>query len=316
VCLLVSLLAAAAGNLCADPTSFACIWSGTNGLPLPGVATNTTTDCLNSPTSFLTASALDSLDWGAPKALSGPSGLGDATPGANNYQATTYDPVSYRTATVRNDQIAIQLAPGYTGSAPGVTRVDDFALRWNGSTWLPGNFVTPSLVGAQLHFNSASDTTSPPGDHLLELKDGGPLELTLLGKGAFGEWFRIAALGGDPTGLFVAVVEGFDIYGHSLGKYTMTESGSSGTGGICAGLSNTPPVPCNDAPLVGFYDPEGRIKSIYISVFNPSNLNSPIGFAIDTLTLQEVPEPVMPLMIGGGLAAIALYRRKRRSPVV
>ena len=64
-----------------------------------------------------------------------------------------------------------------------------------------------------------------------------------------------------------------------------------------------------------YYDPQGRIKSIYISVFNPSDLRTPIGFAIDSLTLQEIPEPAMPLMIGGGLAALALYRRKRRSRV-
>jgi hypothetical protein len=64
---------------------------------------------------------------------------------------------------------------------------------------------------------------------------------------------------------------------------------------------------------VGFYDPEGRIKSIYISVFDPSNLANPIGFAIDALQLDEVPEPAMLLMIGGGLVAIALYGRKRRA---
>ena len=73
-------------------------------------------------------------------------------------------------------------------------------------------------------------------------------------------------------------------------------------------------MPCNDAPYVGFYDPEGRIRSIYVSVFN-HNGTTPVGFAIDSLYLEPIPEPAVPLMIGGGLAAMALYRRKRRSRV-
>jgi hypothetical protein len=93
-----------------------------------------------------------------------------------------------------------------------------------------------------------------------------------------------------------------------------------GTGGTCLSLYQGPsaaPVPCNDAPYVGFYDPQGRISSIYISVFDPADtrFRNPLGFAIDSLYAQEAPEPALPLMIGGGLAAIALYRRKRRSQV-
>jgi hypothetical protein len=71
---------------------------------------------------------------------------------------------------------------------------------------------------------------------------------------------------------------------------------------------------------VGFYDPQGRITSIYISVFNPGSLSTPIGFAIDSLKIDPlvpppVPEPAMSLLIGGGLAAMALYRRRRRARV-
>jgi hypothetical protein len=71
---------------------------------------------------------------------------------------------------------------------------------------------------------------------------------------------------------------------------------------------------------VGFYDPQGRITSIYISVFNPGNLSTPVGFAINSLNFDpttpgDIPEPAMPLTIGGGLAALALYHRKRRARV-
>jgi hypothetical protein len=129
-------------------------------------------------------------------------------------------------------------------------------------------------------------------------------------------WFEIASLSDSRNTLFVAGLQAFDSSGNSLGTYQLTET-ANGTGGICPSLGIRPPVPCNDAPYVGFYDPEGRISSIYISVFNPGNLSTPIGFAIDTLDIdpsaaQWVPEPAMPLMIGGGLAAIALLGRKRR----
>jgi hypothetical protein len=76
-------------------------------------------------------------------------------------------------------------------------------------------------------------------------------------------------------------------------------------------------LPCNDAPYVGFFDPQGRIGSVYISVFNVGSPTIPIGFAIDSLYVDEssVPEPAIPLLIGTGLAAMALYRRKRHARV-
>jgi hypothetical protein len=132
-------------------------------------------------------------------------------------------------------------------------------------------------------------------------------------------WFEIAALSGSNS-LFQVDVQAFGNGGVSLGSYTLTESGAYGSGGTCSTLTGRPPVPCNDAPYVGFYDPEGRIRSIYISVCavgavcNPNLAGyAPIGFAIDSLLVDEIPEPAMPLLIGGGLAAILLYGRKRRS---
>jgi hypothetical protein len=164
------------------------------------------------------------------------------------------------------------------------------------------------------HFSSASsESTSPTNnDKLLESSSGAPLELTFLSDPVYGVWFQIASILGTNS-FFTAQVQAFDSSHHPIGSYQLTESGLSGTGGLCPSVAANSPEPCSDAPYVGFYDPQGRISSIYISVFDPSSLSTPIGFAIDSLLVDPVPEPAMLLMIGSGLAAMALYGRKRRA---
>ena len=319
-CLLASLLAAGGGSLCASPV-LNCALSGlANGVIVPTSATNGSTGCWTNL--FITTSVVDSLNWGAPTSSTGPSGLGVATPD-NSFAVATSDPVQTRTATTNGDQVAIQLAPDYQGTAAAVYRVDDFALEYSSAlqSWaVPGAPGTASLMGFAGHFNSTTGTPppgAPAGDHLLELSNGGPLELTFLTDPVYGVWFEIAALSGSANTLFVAEVQTFDSSGDSLGTYRLTET-ANGTGGICPSLGIRPPVPCNDAPYVGFYDPQGRITSVYISVYNVGSPTVPIGFAIDSLYVDEgssVPEPAIPLLIGTGLAAMALYRRKRHARV-
>ena len=315
MCLLAGLLAATAGNLCASATlTLTC---NQTGLSVPNGITDSN-GCFK--TSFITTNISDSLNWGAPYAASGQSGLGAAILG-NNFPVSTSSPVANRTATVDNNQVAIQLAPGYTGGAVGLTRVDNAAEVWSGASWILAGFE--NIAGFQGHFNSNStpSVTPPPGDALLKDTTGAPLELSFLTHPVSGVWFEIASLAGTNS-LFGAKVQAFD--GSTLlGTYSLTESGAYGSGGKCTALLVAPPggpTPCNDAPYVGFYDPEGRITSIYISVFNPGSLSTPVGFAIDSLEIDPAapiftPEPAMALMIGGGLAAMALYHRKRRARV-
>lgn len=313
MCLLVGVLAATAGNLCASGTlTLTCSLTGVSE-PVGVIGSN---GCFQ--TSFINANISDSLYWGAPYAASGLSGLGAATLG-NNFPVSTTSPVANRTATADNNQVAIQLAPGYTGGAVGLTRVDDAAEVWNGSAWILAGFE--NIASFQGHFNSNSvpSTEVPVGDALLKNTSGAPLELSFLDQSVYGVWFQIASLTGTNS-LFVAQVQAFN-GSILLGTYTLTESGAYGSGGKCTTLLVGPPgapTPCNDAPYVGFYDPQGRITSIYISVFNPGSLSVPVGFAIDSLEIDplaapRVPEPAMSLLIGGGLAAMALYRRRRRA---
>lgn len=309
VCLLASLLAVATGNLCASPTINCALGGLAGGVVVPTAATDSSTGCWTNL--FVNATALASLDWGAPTSPTGVSGLGPASLG-NSFAVSTSVPVQTRTATTSNDQVSITLAPGYQGA---VYRVDDFALEYSADlqSWaVPGAPGTAALEGFAGHFNSTTGTPplgAPAGDHLLESTSGAPLELTFLTNPVYGVWFEIASLSDSRNTLFVAALQAFDSSGNPLGTYQLTET-ANGTGGICASLAGRPPIPCNDAPDLGFYDPEGRIKSIEVSVFNPGNLTLPIGFAIDGLEV-DVPEPAMPLIVGGALAAFALFRRKR-----
>jgi hypothetical protein len=314
MCLVVSLLAMAAGSLYASPTLACTGMTGVSGLGAVGG-----NGCFT--TNFANVTYLDSLNWGAPSSLTGQSGLGSATPGYNSFAATS-TPVANRTALSNGDPVSVSL-PG--GANTAVTRVDDLAYVWEGSTTEWSSAAYANVANFAGHFNSAGSTTAPPGDALLKDSSGTPLELSLLGATGpvLGIWFEIASLSGINS-TFVADVQAFDKYGNPLGTYTLSEGASGyGSGGTCPGLTintETPtvPVPCNDAPYVGFYDPQGRISSVYVSVYNVGSPTVPIGFAIDSLYVDEgssVPEPAIPLLIGTGLAAMALYRRKRHARV-
>jgi hypothetical protein len=315
VCLLAGLLAAAAGDLCAS-SFLNCALSGlATGVIIPTGATSS--GCWTS--TFINATVNDSLDWGAPTTS---GGLGAAVTPGNTFPVSTSLAVDARTTD--GFGVGLQLAPDYSGTAGSLVRADNAALVWAShptvgpARWvIPGSQGTPSNLALFAGNFNAPGPTGPPvqgasygypyGDHLVELQNGGPLELTFLNQGVLGVWFEISSLEGIDSN-FDASVEAFDSSGNVLGTYSIQAGGS---GGQCLSLSSNPPTPCNDAPYVGFYDPEGRIHSIYISVFDPSS-NNLIGFAIDTLMVDEVPEPSMPLLVGSGLAAFSLWRRWRR----
>jgi len=318
VYLLVSLLAIVAGSVWANPAlTLTC------NLTVAGVSVGSGVlggnGCFQ--TTFINASAVDSLNWGASTMGSGQSGFGAAIYNSSTF-ATYGVPNQFdqsggaatRTATANNDQVAIS-----TGSL-GVSRVDDLAMFYEGpqTGWANADQTNIAYFGGHFNSNSVASTTVPDGDALIEDTSGAPLELSLLGSApVVGIWFEIASLSGTNS-TFVAEVQAYDKNGVSIGSYTLTEGGSYGSGGACNSLIAiypATPVPCNDSPYVGFYDPEERISSVYISVFNPGSLGTPIGFAIDSLWLDETPEPAVPLLVGCGLAALALYSRKRRARV-
>jgi hypothetical protein len=315
VYLLVSLLAVAAGSLCANSTlNLAC--TGMTGLS--GLGTVGSNGCFT--TNFATVTSLDSLNWGWSPSAVGESGFGAAVPSGTWPYAPVTTLVPAAAALSNDDPVAVSI-PGATGAS--VTRANDLAYQWEGplTGWSSAAYAGVSNFAG--HFTSAGSTTDSPGDALIEDTSGTPLKLSLLGASApvLGIWFEIASLSGTNS-TFGADVQAFDKNGNPLGTYVLSEGVSGyGSGGACQGLTvpgeYVAPLPCNDAPYVGFFDPQGRIGSVYISVFNVGSPTIPIGFAIDSLYVDEssVPEPAIPLLIGTGLAAMALYRRKRHARV-
>ena len=79
-------------------------------------------------------------------------------------------------------------------------------------------------------------------------------------------------------------------------SYRVTDT--AGGGANCAGLSQEPPVPCNDAPFLAIDAMSSQFMSIVISTTDTN------GFYIDQMYLgaaEEVPEPASGLLIGGGI---------------
>jgi hypothetical protein len=156
------------------------------------------------------------------------------------------------------------------------------------------------------------------GDYLIgpTLGDGAPANGTVVinfAQGVGDVGFDISSVsGGAANTNFTAEM---DAYAGStlLGSYLINATGS---GGICAALrpsSGADPVPCNDAPLMGYVDPNNSITKVVIYAKDATGDD---GFMIGDLRVQDgavdpAPEPADYLLIGGGCLLLSLYARKR-----
>jgi hypothetical protein len=199
---------------------------------------------------------------------------------------------------------------------------DNTALAYNGTTYVPAGDVSNATTFAG-HFDSQPDAGEPPlGDNLLGIVGnsgsyGQPAEVTLsfassLSYVEFEVTANVGGQDGSTVGVdsdFVATLVALDANGNILGTYVVTDFM---TGGTCPGLSQVPPVPCNDAPFVQFYDEESRIASVELTI------NDPTGAFIDTLNINA-PEPSSFAAFGLGIFALlflwAVKRGKFRRPV-
>jgi len=244
----------------------------------------------------------DFLDWGAPHAASGYSGFGEAV----NPAAAT--PPYGGSATTMNG-VGVQVS---SPNGMDIGRVDNTIYAWNGSFW-----TLPDLVAGQPiytfggHFDAPPTSSSPFGDHLLGVfnSTGSTSEMLLNltpNSHVGGVAFRVSSTYNSD---FTALLEAYDATNNLLGRYQVA---AQGLGGSCAGLSapdhGNDPVPCNDAPLIQFFDPSGQIASVKLSVDDPH------GAVIDRLGLfeiQTVPEPGTELGAGIALGVILIFGRKR-----
>jgi len=192
--------------------------------------------------------------------------------------------------------------------------LDNTALAWNGTQWVPAFLVTTNGTFAG-HFNSETTPPGPPpegvlGDNLLgamaapgTTNPDTTVTLTFAQTLSFVE-FQVSSLQGTNSN-FTAELIAYDSGGHILGTYQVVDTGG---GGQCAGLANTAgPQPCNDAPYVQFYDPEDNIASVELV------MNDTAGALLDTLSVAggtAVPEPSSAALYSFGILFVFLAAKR------
>jgi len=247
------------------------------------------------------------LDWGAPinGSLTGSNlgGLGPATRtnAGGPWPETTGTTIN---AAVDGDTFTIT-------SNDQLQRADNTQLAWNGSSWAPAPFVNSSNTYFAGHFGAPTTPASQPpfGDNLLGALapsggDNGPPEITLTFTQALNYVaFQVSAA---ENANFTAQLLAFNAQQQQIGIYQIVDTGA---GGNCAGLSNRDgPQPCNDAPLIQFYDPTDSIQSVELIMTNDES-----GVYIDQLQVAPVPEPVSSALVSIGLFFILWAAKRKRS---
>jgi len=210
------------------------------------------------------------------------------------------------TSSIGGDSFAVTSNADFEG-------LDNTALAWNGSSWVPAFLVTTAGTFGG-HFNSETTPTGPPpegvmGDNLLgavaapgSTNPDTTVTLTFAQTLSFVE-FQVSSLQGTNAN-FTAELIAYDSGGHILGTYQVVDTGG---GGQCAGLGNTAgPQPCNDAPYVQFYDPEDNIASVELI------MNDTAGALLDTLDVAgtAVPEPSSATLFAIGMLFVALAAKR------
>ncbi len=278
----------------------------------------TTSTLVNTPCAQI-FTANDFLNWGAPVS---DGGLGEAIdPGATNLD--TVDVTS-------NLGVGIDVTSDQT-----LERADNTALAWDAST---SKWVMPTMANG---FSSTINTfagqfgapsceqsgpvcqiNNPPygpdnypyqfGDPLLGAvgsKDGDADMTFNFTQGLYGVAFEVSS---KTAANFIATLDAYDSSGNLLGVYQVNSTGGGGVCNSLTGFLTGGPTPCNDAPLIQFYDPEGRIASVVLTV------NDDTGAYVDGLSMDDAPllsdtgapEPHTAPLIGIGLICLILAGRR------
>lgn len=212
-----------------------------------------------------------------------------------------------------SDNVAVTV-----GSNMLLQRQDNTQLAWSSSmsAWIPVVFANPGTVNFPGHFNGPTTPGSAPatGDSLLVAtppsgNSPGYASMTMsFSAPLYYVEFQVSSRGaGNPNTDFIATLEAFDALGNEIGSYQIADTGAGGT---CTGLSDAAgPVPCNDAPEIQFYDPDGRIRSVSLIV------NDTTGAEINTLEIAAIPEPAPAVLTGFGTLVLLFAARRRRRGV-
>jgi len=289
----------------------------------PTVPTLVTTTCGQ------TFVANELMNWGAPVAN---GGLGEALspPGNPTLNQPVYVTAASPGGFIAADQIGIT-------SNMLIERTDNTVYAWDSAAdggqgaWLaPSFFAAPPNESFNTfggHFNAPSfeQSTLPFGPNNYPYEYGDPLLGTLAPSGPsvgnasmtmtfsqalYGLSFEVSNRSGVNSD-FIATLNAYDSSGVLIGVYELNTNGT-GIGGMCPGLTDPAadptsidPVPCNNAPVIQFYDPEGRIKSVVLTV------NDTSGLFIDAMSMDvAAPDPGTAPLIGIGLIVLALAAKR------
>lgn len=287
-------------------------------------------DITGSCYSRLLFSFTDTLDWGDSVANGG-LGSSVAVPGTNPhnvYDASGSSPGTppWNAHTAQNNiWVHASLGPGYSGGNPGqLARVDNTKYACNGTVeqcladthWAFPSSLVPGTLTFAGHFGAVDINHPVPytdphgfGDHLLGSYNGrGPIDLTF-DQALSGVGFDISTRTLHEVQAQIYAYDGATLLGVYGIDVTYNGVAATGPGGACATLQNDN-VACNDAPFIA-------ITGTHITRIMVVTTDS-AGFFIDTLYGHlapppgpVVPEPLVMLLTGAGLAAIALCRRRR-----
>jgi hypothetical protein len=186
-----------------------------------------------------------------------------------------------------------------------------------------GPAQTPNFNAYDGHFNAptahviGTEASGAWGDYLIgpALANGGPANGTLVlnfSQSLAAVGFQISSVSnGTANTSFMAELDAYD--GNVLlGSYLINAGGS---GGVCAGLNPSPnPVPCNDAPLLAYSDPNHSITKVVVYAIDATG---DYGFLIGNLVAQDAPsesapEPAGFVLGGGGLLLLGVLAKRSR----
>jgi hypothetical protein len=191
-----------------------------------------------------------------------------------------------------------------------LVRADNTEMLWNGTNWAPAPFVDATNIyfGGNFGAPSTPSSTLPYGDNLLGAlappgsSNGNPQITFTFGETLSYIQFQVSSVSSAD---FVAQLLVFDSLNNQLGTFQVTDIGD---GGNCPGLAQTPPQPCNSAPLIWFNDPNDSIAKVELILFNDTS-----GVYIDQLGLASIPEPSSWALTAAGLIAAAYVWKRRQA---
>jgi hypothetical protein len=188
-----------------------------------------------------------------------------------------------------------------------------------GGTWQPAVDFPPQPYSFVGHFDAPPNAQpgSPiapgsPGDHLMGLLlDGvnasGSLNINL-SAAQTNLAFRLAAQHNSLFNATIQVFSGINQTGTLLDTINLTNFAGGGTCTSLISVNHAAPVPCNDAPFVGFLATTG-IRSLSISSNDATGLY--LGNLMIT-TPSAVPEPTPLIFCGCGLALLIIGKKRWR----